>query len=153
MKEKLREFSLWAEIISSIAVLITLVILIFEVRGNTQVLRSNAYQSQLEKHNNFRELLLSDDKNLEVYGLFLSRDIPEEGSIQHLRLSTILTNVWNNNDGAYAAYTAGMLDGNEWERINRTACGHYSLIVGTTLEARVFIRVSAEFVSYLEENC
>ena len=101
MKEKLQEYALLAEIISSLAVLITLVILIIEVRGNTQVLRSNAYQDQLEKYNNWREFILSNDQNMEAYSQFLSGDLPEIGSTHFTRLETIQTNLWNINDGAY----------------------------------------------------
>lgn len=45
MKEKLQEFALIAEIISGVAIVITLVILVFEVRDNTDALEISNRQS------------------------------------------------------------------------------------------------------------
>lgn len=116
-------------------------------------MRSNAYQAQLDKYNNWRELILSNDQNIEAFSLFSSGDLPERGSTQYQRLAMIQTNLWNINDGAYAAYQSELLAGNEWERIETSACTGYSNIKGTSLEYGVFYRVSANFIDYLEENC
>ena len=49
VKEKLQEYALLAEIISSIAILATLVILVFEMRENTEAIHSAKIQSLAER--------------------------------------------------------------------------------------------------------
>jgi hypothetical protein len=53
MKEKLQEYALIAEIISSVAIIATLVVLILEVKENTSAIQSSNIQSVAERSQQF----------------------------------------------------------------------------------------------------
>lgn len=60
MKEKLQEYALLAEIISGLAIVVTLVILIFEVKGNTTAVQISNRQSISARGQEMATLLIEN---------------------------------------------------------------------------------------------
>jgi len=56
-KEKLKIWALAAEVISGIAVVVTLVFLVFEMRNNTSATQAQTYQLLMQEMNAYRTLM------------------------------------------------------------------------------------------------
>ena len=60
MKEKLHEYALVAEIVSGVAIVVTLIFLIYEIRGNTSALQATAIQNSTDTAREMLFMLASD---------------------------------------------------------------------------------------------
>ena len=153
MKEKLQEYALLAEIISAFAVVITLLILIVEVRENTDTLKTSSYQSQLEKFNGWREVMLLEQQNMDIFLLYSQGKIPDQGTSEYIRLNFILSTLWGNYDSAYASFKSGMFEDNEWNRIKVSMCLEYETMHDRKIEDIVYLRISSDLIKYIESEC
>lgn len=103
MNQKLSDWASISEIIASIAVVISLVVLIFEVRGNTEALQSTNRQSIAART---EAIALSMSENPE-----LARMLAEGPSndAESLQLVGYATAVLRNAEEAYLQYREGRL--------------------------------------------
>lgn len=63
---KLKEWALAAEVVSGFAIIVTLIVLIIEVRTHTDVARVAAYQQVTRDFDDWRTLILSDPQLVEI---------------------------------------------------------------------------------------
>ena len=153
MKEKLQEYALLAEIISALAVVITLVILISEVRENTEITRAAAYQSEISKFTDWRREVTSDDSKLFLFYNFDSGEVPEPGSQEALKLNMLLNSLWGAFESGYTSYSSGIIGGAEWDRILRTICSEYPKLIVTNVKDQIFFRLTSDFTNFVESTC
>jgi hypothetical protein len=153
MKNKLQEYALIAEVISAFAVVLTLIILIFEVRENTAINKATAYQSQIVKFNDWRKEMTSDDSKLSLFNNYNSGEIPDLGTTDFLKLTMLLNTLWGNFESAYTSYSSGIIEGAEWERIQRSICENKSRLRDANLKDQISMRLTSDFTQYVETTC
>ena len=154
MNQKLSNWASIAEIVSAAAVVISLIFVGLQIRQNTQVTKSSAYQSLLVQFNDWREEVSSDDSKLQLYNDYiLSGDVPEESTPERMKLNSILLNLWANMENAFTAYDAGLMDGDEWERVQRSVCIEYERMLAANINEYIYIRLTDEFVAFVKETC
>jgi len=64
--EKLQKWALIAEIVGGLAIVVSLVFLIIEVRGNSNLIRANAYDQNIQSLVDWRMWVISDEVRLQL---------------------------------------------------------------------------------------
>lgn len=155
MNDKLQKWSLLAEIFGGIAVFITLIILVFEVRRNSEITETLAFQQQIQSLNEWRRSIGQDPDQRRVYAAyFRGENLPETGSEDRLILNFILVDLATNYESAYFSYRAGTLNESAWARIMRNACGFYESAVNHENQWDfIASRLTEDFTEHISADC
>ena len=116
VKVKLQEWSAVAEILSSIAVLATLVFLVFELRQNTDAIRANTYQEMNAVISQVNGIFLD---NPEV-SVFVARTASGEGELDPhdaIRLRAFISSQYRHADNVYFQYQIGTISRRQMESL------------------------------------
>jgi len=125
MKQKLSDWASAAEIVSGIAVVVTLVILIVGVRENTEITRTAMYAGTLDQFNAFETEMLSNPNLLPIYNSYLYFDTAELGQEERDSLSMMVAILFRTLDRAFSANQNRQLGDDEWARVERSLCTNY----------------------------
>jgi len=144
---KLKKLALLSETLGGIAIVVTLVILIVEIRGNTAVLQAS-YRQSISARVEERTMAMAGNPQLnEVMSLaFRDPGAIETGSAEWSQLSTLYVSLMTATEEAYLLYTDGHLDeGYFYARAKR------ALTVLDNPVGRQFFRDSRVAGTYLPE--
>ena len=142
-----------AEIASALAVVITLIILIVNVRENTETIRLAAYQSSIDRFSSWREEVSSDYQKADLFRRFNQGEVPARGTTESTILLMVLTTLTNNYESAYFAYENELMGEQEWARIENSACAAMGPIRNSSFEEDIYFRLTEEYKSYLQSTC
>lgn len=152
--EKLQSWALAAEIVGGIAVVATLLLLVFETRSNTYSIQAQTYQSLIEELNEIRRSMVEADIML------LEKRLSEEGAegldtYERRRLFSISAGAWSVYESAYFANQKSALGESEWQRFRVAICRRLETADGWRWEnyGSLRITVSLEFAKFVEESC
>ena len=108
---KLKKLALLSETIGGAAIVVTLVILIVEIRGNTAVLEAS-YRQSISARVEERTMAIAGNPQLsEIMSLaFSDPDAIETGSAEWSQLSTLYVSLMTATEEAYLLYQDGHLD-------------------------------------------
>jgi len=154
MNQKLSDWASVAEIISGIAVVVTLIFLIAGIRENTAVLRGASYSNTLESLNQLQATMMTDSEMALVWEAFLDRktaDIDEGG---RARLRLAVNSLMRIYEVAYFQHEYGLLGEAEWIRFVSVGCQNFSRVksfLPQIVEAGG--PFTAEFLTYMTDNC
>ena len=152
--EDLQKWALGAEIIGGIAVTVTLIILIIEVRENTSVMRMAAYQDEIDRSNEWRYNVTANPDQRYVFQQWTLDNTEALDPAQEFTLRMILSSLFSQRESAYFARENGFLGDSEWQRMLSTACSAYNRTVANTdLWPRLATSLTDEFVSLLGAEC
>jgi hypothetical protein len=152
MSKKLSNWASIAEIFASLAVVLTLVILIFGVRENTEVVRAGSFDDLLGDVN---ELALSIAANERLTGIFRRYMNGESGDLtedERFTLLILLRTAFRSLEKAYFAYQYGTVGRNEYSRFDEQACRDFAR-AGTDLWREINTVLTAEYAEYVESMC
>ena len=152
-----QEWATFAEIISAIAVVLTLGFLVFEMRANTNAIHEQTYQSLTEQLNDYRTQLIDSDRfsadaKLSKDG-WASLSFEEK---QRIRLPYL--NLFGVYESAYFANKRQVIGEREWERFEIGICRNYLRMVreriwepeGFTSMNRI---LTPDFANYVTKTC
>jgi len=105
---KLEKLALFAEIFGAVAIVATLIVLIFEVRANTDAVKSQAAQNTFEA--SFSMLLDLTPEQLSAYRNFLRDGTAGVSDAESLTAEIVLTSALTTYDSHYYQYMQGNLD-------------------------------------------
>ena len=105
---KLEKYALTAEIISGFAIVVTLIILIFEVRGNTDALRAQTINAQYENELQRRDTVVRNDGGIAdiIVKSFGEEDLT---GVERFRLARYYTNLLESFEWQFGEVQAGRL--------------------------------------------
>ena len=160
---KLERWSLLIETIGTIGIILTLVILILQVRANTELSRISAYQNVTQDYDDVRTLILTEPGLLDLYASRLARvergEPPWPQSRDEItdprdfwRLVLAIDIELGSSERAFLAYRAGVIREPEWARIQRTTCNDFREVPAFLMSRRL-IRLTDDFVEYLQTEC
>ena len=152
---KLEKWALLAEVVSGAAIVLTLVILILEVRANTDLSRATAYQAVTRDFDEYRAMVLTNPELLDILTQVFEEDKwPEENADPKVgaRIRLMVASQFSASERAYVAYRAGIIGEQEWIRISRAMCAEFAQTSGDLREQLSF-RLTPEFVGYLLSEC
>jgi len=113
---KLKNVALIAEIISGVAVVVTLVFLVLSIRENTNVVRATAYAGLVDSANNFNTRVYSDPELIRLFQAYLSGRVSELPEADAIRLGYMININFREQEKAYFLNQYGILGEVEWER-------------------------------------
>jgi len=153
---KIEKWTLIVESVGTIAIVASLLVLVIQVRDNTEVTRTASFDAMTQSNNDWRSDLLNNPELFELYYNFREGVIPtrKEDGIKNVKLVMLLINLFTNHNRAYIAYQ-NRLDSDEWDRIRRGLCSDRASLrrANDELRDRIFALLTTEFVAYMENNC
>jgi hypothetical protein len=150
---KLKETALYAEILSSIAVLLTLIFLVVELRDNTDVSKSLAYGRIASEMTDLRLTANSSELLAPVWERFIYAETEGMNRGDRMRMRALVLSLFSIYEDAYYSEQYGIMDTNEWNRFEGTICANYERLISARLTETVTFALTDEFVSYIEEDC
>lgn len=153
MNKKLSDWASIAEIISGVAVVVTLVFLVMGLNANTNATHAVVYKDLLDGINDFNRELIND---AELASLWINRSstpldsIANEDAERLVFMNRILYRIF---DSAYFAFETGSLDALQWQRFHDIACRNHTDERLNLLWSQTAVIVSESFIVYLDENC
>jgi len=154
---RFEKWTLIAESVGTIAIVASLIVLVIQVRDNTQATRTATFDAVTQSTNDWRNDLLDNPELFELYHNYKSGVIPsaDQDGIKRAKLLVALVNMFTNYDRAYIAYQ-DRLDSDEWNRIRRGLCVDTAELRSANddwLRDRIFRLLTNQFVAYIEANC
>ena len=125
-KLNLNQWALVAQVVSGIALIITLAFLAVEMNANTNAIRAQTYQTLMQQLNDFRifvsdpEIVAANEK-LRTDG-WVSLSAEEKQKVRQ----PVLIN-WGIYESAFFAYKRNVLGDEEWVRFEVGICRRYSV--------------------------
>ena len=117
--ERVKNWAHIAEIVSSVAVVFTLVFLIFEIRANSDLIRANTFDRSIESLIELRMNIASNDGSLKVMADHWGVESPDE-----LRRQLLVNSLWSIYEKTYYAQQYDFIGQAEWERFETRICGY-----------------------------
>lgn len=117
--ESIRNWAHIAEIVSGIAVVVSLVFLLVEIRGNSDLIRANAFNRSIESLIDFRTQVASNDGSLKAMADYWGIDDPDL-----LRRQLLVVNMWSIYEKTYYSHQYGLVGPAEWERFETRICSY-----------------------------
>jgi len=153
MNQKLSNWASIAEIVASLAVIITLVVLIIGVRENTEIVRASAYADNLKGLSDWQMGVLSDPDAMRVWTSFMDSEAEDLVGIDRRRLDLILLTQFRTYESAFWAERRGLLGEEEWNRFRRSICEFYDRaeIAGRT--GPILGTTTDQFVQFISDGC
>ena len=146
MNQKLSDWASIAEIVSGIAIVVTLVFLLLGLRENTEVTRAATYERSVESLNQWRFEMA---RNPELSRVFIAGS---EDRLETWRQGLMLVALFGIYDKIYHSYQYGTLGLTEWNRIEAEICRNRGFWEDERWE-EIEVFLSAEFVSHVELVC
>jgi hypothetical protein len=153
MKKSLSEWASLAEVISGIAVVVTVIFLIVEIRTSTEVTRASMYANNMNTLIEWRNLLIEDRETAKLWESYTAGRFHEEDSTDQLRMMQLVANNINIYENAFYARQYGVLGSSEWTRFQRMSCVQYNWIIQSPLAGSIEMVTTDQFRAFLEENC
>ena len=153
MKKSLAEWASLAEVISGIAVVVTVIFLIVEIRTNTEVTRASMYANNMNTLIDWRKLLIEDRDTARLWESYTAGGFHEEDTTDQLRMLQLVANNINIYENAFYARQYGVLGSSEWTRFQRMSCVQYNWIIQSPLAESIEMVTTEQFRAFLQENC
>jgi len=122
MNKKLSDLASIAEIVSSVAVVVTLVFLILGIRENTEIVRASAFAGSMDSLNDFTMDVVTDADLRQVWSAFLDGNTADFDVDDRQQLQMLLIVLFRNYEKAYFSEQYGLLGSAEWGRFDRQIC-------------------------------
>lgn len=146
-KYDLKNWANLAEIVSSLAVLATLVFVVIEIRSNSNLIRANAFDRNIESLIDWRMQVVSDEQSLEYMADYWSVENPET-----LKQSLLVLSLWSVYEKTYFAHQYDLVGPSEWQRFQYVICDNLERSPDFW-EAQVGRLLTPEFREYIDTTC
>jgi hypothetical protein len=146
----------WAdmgEIISGFAVVVTIGILIYEIRKNTDSNRSLSYSHTLDRFNNLRQLLLEQPALSKAIAKYFGDDFRSVDEEEQRLIAQYLAYHWSILEGAFFHHRRNVFGQSEWSRFEQTIPIHYKLAERAKVWQNLRRSLTDDFADYVEQFC
>jgi len=150
---KLGKLAQIAEIISGVAVLITLIFLYIEVRENSAVIRASSYGQSTALINEWRYQGANSPELTRLFRLFANGEANTFNEIERQQFGFYLGGLWGVYESSFFAREYGILGEQEWGRFQGNACNIYQTALPQELWLTMKNLMSEEFSMYIESEC
>ena len=150
MNKKLSDWASVAEIISGIAVVITLVFLIVGIRDNTAALRGSAYADFLDSLNQLQASLMADPGLASRWEAYIRGDTSGLDQPSRAQLNLAVLSQIRIYEAAYFQREYELIGDREWDRILEVGCRAFRRSQPFLDTPSVF---SEAFVTYMVDAC
>jgi hypothetical protein len=158
----LKKLALVAEVISAVAIIVTLGFLVVETRANTAAIQDQTYQALTQQLNDYRVSVVEGDW-LEVREKLLTEGWNQLSRVERTKLLMMRHNLYGIYETAYYSEKRGVIGENEWARFARAICKNYQTDMARGLWGTSWQEVGAgstlqsnltpEFGQYIVDTC
>ena len=153
MNQKLSDWASIAEIFSSIAVVVTLVLLLLGIKENTEVTRASSFAESIDSINRGEEIILADPDLRRIYEAYLRRATSDLPDADLRALVLIIASIARRYDMALSMNRYGLMGENEWTRFSVMICDHYDRATLAGFEG-VYLNLPTDaFRDFVSEQC
>jgi hypothetical protein len=128
MKQELSDWASVAEIASGIAVVTTLVLLVFGIRENTDAIRASTYAQSINSLNEWRDSIYESREIAGLWEAFRAGDVEGLDSLDRGRLAQFVNSLFTIYEHSYFSWQRGLIGDSEWERFEANICLQYSRV-------------------------
>lgn len=153
MSLKLSDWASIGEIVSSLAVVVTLVFLIADLRESTETTRAASYDRNLESLIQIRMQAVQDEELSAIFRRYWEGNTQELDRDERFRLWIILSSIWGVFEKAYFANEYGTMGLAEWERFARAICSSRARVTDDAEWSELELLLSEAFRTHIAENC
>jgi hypothetical protein len=159
MKLKLSDWGSIAEVVSGIAVVITLVFLVLEIRQGNSVTRASMYSSFVDGLIENRAQRIQDPEFNEAYVAFVTGEVGDLSVSELRQMVVYMQNVFQIYEKAYYTRQYDLLGDAEWSRFERQICvaDDSIQVVDDSTDLDIVAVVQAvlteQFLEYVAEIC
>ena len=153
MKERLQEFALIAEIVSAVAIVVSLIFVGFQIRENTTSNYALSYDQLLAATIEWNLSFANNPDTMAAFQDWVNSEDPSTSldSIEADRGARIAQSIGQLYERAYFARFYGRLADNEWARYHRRLCTFFnSAQIAPKIDDTMF---SPELLRYASEEC
>ena len=151
MNPKLADWASIAEIVSGVAVVVTLVFLILGIQENTEATRASTYGRSMAGMLDFRKTIITDPEVARVYNAFLDYNTAELDDVGTTRVRQLIWMVYSIYEDAFYAQEYGVLGGSEWTRFRQQICLHWPRMVSAGFDESLPEVMTPDFMYYIED--
>jgi hypothetical protein len=156
--KQLQKLALGAEIITAVAIVVTLGILAVEMRANTNAIHDRTYQELTQQLNNYRTDIVQSGW-LDAREKLLTDGWESLTRIEKSKLLLLRNNLYGIYEMAYYSEKRGAIGQNEWIRFQFAICTNYQRDVERGLwgamdqEPQMKSLLTPDFAKYITETC
>ena len=140
-----------AEIVSGVAVLVTLIFLILGIYENTAVTRVSVYGDLIGSVNDMERDLYRDPELSHLATAWLNTDVEALSASDTGRLRLIVHVLFRNYEKAYFFEQEEVIDEAEWSRFGRNICINYARAQAFGIDYREVLNDG--FIEYIAVSC
>lgn len=145
--DRIQNYAHFAEIVSGVAVVATLIFLVFEIRGNSDLIRANTFNRSIESLVDLRTHIASNDESLRIMADHWGVESPDL-----LRRQLLVVNLWSIYEKTYYSQQYGLVGTAEWERFETRICS-YTQSGREFWEESIAGFLTEEFRGYVVSTC
>ena len=153
MNQKLSDWASIAQIVSGIAVVVTLVFLVVGIQANTYTTRAAMYASSIEGLNNLLSTMMADPDLSRIFAAAGSGNTADLDGLDQVRWALFLVNTYRTYDTAYSMWSYGLFGDNEWSRFESQVCANYQLVIDAGVSEAVSSVISEGFAEFIQSTC
>ena len=154
MNQKLSNFAGIASIVASLAVVVTVIVLVAEIRQSTNATRASMYASTTSDLIGNRMLRIQDPEFNELWTRFARRPDSGFSEAERTRLFPHLQTLFQVYDSAFVTRQYDLLGDSEWSRFEAQACQNYERVHSAMMPVDGLAGVvSEDFWVFLETTC
>ena len=150
---KLENWVSFAEIVSSVAVVVTLVFLVLGLRENSNIMRASSFTSATDSLIELNRDIMKDGELAEIFEAWRADNSSRLNARQTAQLAQMVTALFRIYEKAFIADRYDLLGPGEWRRFERTICLLYPGLSGVGLEEQVRAALTDDFVRHIEASC
>jgi hypothetical protein len=146
----------WAdigEIVSGFAVVVTLAILVYEIRKNTESNRAISYGQALDRLNHLRQLVIEQPALAKAIERYFGDEYRNIDGDERQLIGQYLASQWSTTETAYFYYHRKVFGQSEWRRFEQTIPIHYKFAVRAGAWKNLRNSLTGEFADYVENFC
>jgi hypothetical protein len=150
---KLSDWASVAEIVSGIAVVVTLMFLVLSIRENSDIMRASSFADTSDSLIELTRDIIRDDELSVIFQAWRENDISQLDARQMFLLTNMAVTMFRIYEKAFIAEQYDLLGPGEWHRFERTICLIYPRLQSADLADNLRVSLTDEFVQYMDSNC
>ena len=153
MNQKLSDWASLAEIVSGVAVVVTLIFLVLGIRANTAVTQAAVYSSIIDSVNGIQQSLYEDPELSRLYDAYVDRRTAELEVADQRRVDRIAVSILRVYEKAYFGREYGVVGDAEWRRTQGAICLHRGWSESAGTDVTLAPVLTEEFREFIATHC
>jgi hypothetical protein len=148
---KLEKWTQVAEIVASLAVVVSVVFLTMSIRENSRITSATAYANNLAEHNAQSNIVMQDPELIRLVSAFRNREAQNLDELSRGRLNQYVQTMFRIYESAYFDNQLGLLEPEQWERSERLICINFDAAKSNGYSELLDALMTSEFLQFMQD--